>query len=479
MPGAIALLLLASLAFGLWQIQRPAAPTPAIPVGAESPTQNGDRNRELTEQRIASNPGPIASSAPPPPTPAPANPLPPARADETTPPPTATKPANIPPPARESASDDAALKTALLSHTWTWKPLGSGSFSWNEIIFGKDGTMTTSTNTSARWTITGPRLVTLQFSTGDRIDLTFHSEFDYYTGCRANGEQMVNGWIKSAQQSVPTANPTSSSNAASTSVAAGQELVPGTWRWDDTKAEFTLFPNGIATAAVGGAGRWFCTNPDTKPPNYKVNWGTYLDTLNLVNGGMQLVGQNQTGQKLRASRVVTSTSLPVALRPIYSTGFEAPFHPGKLEGQDSHWAIFANGFGSDTANSVRIAGNVGRYGNQAVQISALPAKNIQTGASCTLENSAKVVHFQADFFLNRSLHQTPWQFWPATKAPEAALSEALTSPGTTPMGSSSPPVFRQPHPSSRGENGITWKSFSTSRSRPSPSCSTGWSPPAT
>jgi len=101
----------------------------------------------------------------------------------------------------------------------------------------------------------------------------------------------------------------------SRSVAAAQEPVLGTWQWENSRQDFTLLPDGTAVQN-GHAGTWVCTNAAANPRVYQINWerGLVLDTLYLVQGGTQLVGQNQTTYNLRATRTESAPSAaPVAV----------------------------------------------------------------------------------------------------------------------------------------------------------------------
>ncbi|MEP6671159.1 MAG: SUMF1/EgtB/PvdO family nonheme iron enzyme [Chthoniobacter sp.] len=116
-----------------------------------------------------------------------------------------------------TAGEREALKKALLAHTWTWTGVGSESFAWKEVVFWSDGTMTTSTSMKARWKIVGSKYVGLEFDDGKQISMTFHFGLDYFTGCRDDGKDIVNGWVK--------AGPVAASNSSvTTTLPAAQPI---------------------------------------------------------------------------------------------------------------------------------------------------------------------------------------------------------------------------------------------------------------
>ncbi len=79
--------------------------------------------------------------------------------------------------------------------------------------------------------------------------------------------------------------------------------IAGRWRPTNTGIPITLKPDG--TASDTRAGKWVCLNPKATPRKYQVTWneGEAIDTLSLVKGGKELVGENQDGTKLRWTRL--------------------------------------------------------------------------------------------------------------------------------------------------------------------------------
>jgi len=210
---------------------------------------------------------PTPAPARPNPTPAPASPVAKTTAADrvwamsvglktpASPPPVSTPPINTPMPANNSPAPSGnatttaqrdAILTALLSYVWTWKPIGSVSFPWSEITFWKDGTITTSTSAKARWNITGPHSVALQFDNGDHIDLTFHFEFDYFTGARTSGSEIVNGWKKTDGHAPTTPAP----------AAQPKETVPNVASDVSKAPEISLFNGRDLSGWDGLSGFW-------------------------------------------------------------------------------------------------------------------------------------------------------------------------------------------------------------------------------
>ena len=161
-------------------------PKPQSPSANPTPATDSDKKASAVADRVSMTSAGLATPAP--------KPAPQAATQAVLAKPTA--------PSSFTIAEKDALEKALLSHAWTWKALGAGSFPWTEVVFWKDGTMTTSTQASARWTVTGSRSVALSFGTGDRMTLTFHFGFDYFTGCRADGQDIVNGWAKSGPEAL-------------------------------------------------------------------------------------------------------------------------------------------------------------------------------------------------------------------------------------------------------------------------------------
>lgn len=83
-----------------------------------------------------------------------------------------------------------------------------------------------------------------------------------------------------------------------------QDPVVGRWRPGNSKVPLFLHTDGTASDP-GRRGTWVCLTPGATPRKYRITWnnGQWVDTLHLVNGGAELVGENQDHSKLRWTRL--------------------------------------------------------------------------------------------------------------------------------------------------------------------------------
>ena len=83
--------------------------------------------------------------------------------------------------------------------------------------------------------------------------------------------------------------------------------IVGRWNPTNTDIPITLHSNGSASDR-SRKGKWECLTPDVTPRTYRITWERFLDTLLLIKGGKELIGENRDGLELRWIRLPAAAS---------------------------------------------------------------------------------------------------------------------------------------------------------------------------
>jgi len=253
-----------------------------------------------------------------------------------TPPPSTPAASTPKPDTTYTVADAKTLEKALLAQPWTWKPIGSESFPWTEVVFWKDGTMTTSGTATARWDITGPRSVDLFFSTGEHLNLTFHFGFDYFTGSKESGKDMVNGWASpKSEATTPAPAPATPTEKA----ALEKAILAHSWTWIPIAQqsypwkEIVFWRDGTMTTSTPANARWTVTGPRTVALDFG---GNSRMTLTFYGGLDYYTGASENGKTTVSGKVNTMVPTPVVAST--SSGPEPATTEQALIGSKWHFA---------------------------------------------------------------------------------------------------------------------------------------------
>jgi len=83
--------------------------------------------------------------------------------------------------------------------------------------------------------------------------------------------------------------------------------IVGRWNPTNTDIPISLHPDGSASDR-GRKGKWECLTPNVTPRTYRITWERFVDTLLLIKGGKELIGENQQCLELRWIRLPATPS---------------------------------------------------------------------------------------------------------------------------------------------------------------------------
>jgi serine/threonine protein kinase len=271
-------------------------------------------------------------------------------------------PSPTPPSPPRTVSGNEALVKVLMSHAWTWQGMASESFPWKEIVFWSDGTVTTSTQATARWTIVGTRSVALQFSAAGRITLNFSDGLDSFTGCRDDGKLIADGRPSkpASASSSPRAEAASTPRAATGNADLVNAALSSPWTWNSASADsrqwskIVFWSDGTlmflrdGTLTQPAYARWKVMGPRSM----EIQFGSDRIVLSFYDSLDYFTGSRGDGKMIFSGRKIASRDTPSANPAITKTTPAAPANSKTRQTFGSHQeeAVLGHTWSWDTVN---------------------------------------------------------------------------------------------------------------------------------